>query len=319
MMRGLFQVGLAAGLLLGGAAEAQEMDHSAHQAPASEQLPVESPDSSTPAVPMPEAVAPEGMDHGAHQMPMPDAPPGEASWSYEGRDNPQPRADDRWEMVPGEGSGAFISAPGLGAGERCAAILSNPGVMVDRATRGACAAPGGSEPGDGAANERSLQQPSPAELAAAPLPSAASPGSVPEGRIHLVRMVYDEATGELAFTPERLEIEPGDTVIWINDDAVNEHNVVAYPDRIPAEAEFFEGPLLTEKGQGWSTTFTVPGSYYYHCHPHEAVMRGLVVVGRESRPDEFRQIGADEMTHDHGVASRDDAHDIGQDGDSRED
>jgi plastocyanin len=103
-----------------------------------------------------------------------------------------------------------------------------------------------------------------------------------DGREFIVRMKFDDETGDLYFAPARLEIAPGDTVTWIQDDDINEHNVAAYPDRIPKGSEPFEGPMLTEKGQSWSATFGVPGSYYYHCHPHEAVMRGLIVVGRES-------------------------------------
>lgn len=116
---------------------------------------------------------------------------------------------------------------------------------------------------------------------------------------YVVVMRIDDATGDFAYQPERLEIEPGDTVVWIQADPDNEHNVAAYPSRIPKRAEPFVSPLMTVPGETWSYTFTVPGSYYYHCHPHEALMRGLVVVGRESMPDEFRQSEPGEMSHDH--------------------
>jgi plastocyanin len=114
-------------------------------------------------------------------------------------------------------------------------------------------------------------------------------------------MTYDEEAGSFAFKLARLEIAPGDTVIWINDDPLNEHNVAAYPDRIPAGPEPFESPMFMRLGESWSATFTVPGSYYYHCHPHEAVMRGLIVVGRESSPEEFRALEPGEMEHEHGI------------------
>jgi len=114
-------------------------------------------------------------------------------------------------------------------------------------------------------------------------------------------MIYDEATGALACEPARLEIAPGDTVIWINDDPDNEHNVAAYPDRIPQGVEPFESPMFTRPGESWSTTFTMPGSYYYHCHPHEAVMRGFIVVGHESASEEFRALEPGEMEHEHGI------------------
>lgn len=117
---------------------------------------------------------------------------------------------------------------------------------------------------------------------------------------YVVVMRIDDGTGDFAYQPERLDIEPGDTVIWVQADPDNEHNVAAYPSRIPKGAEPFVSPLMTVPGETWSYTFTVPGSYYLHCHPHEAVMRGLVVVGRESTPDEFRESEPGEMSHDHG-------------------
>jgi plastocyanin len=116
---------------------------------------------------------------------------------------------------------------------------------------------------------------------------------------YVVVMRINDATGDFAYQPERLEIEPGDTVIWVQADPDNEHNVAAYPSRIPKGAEPFASPLMTVPGETWSYTFTVAGSYYLHCHPHEAVMRGLVVVGRESAPDELRESEPGEMSHDH--------------------
>ncbi len=116
---------------------------------------------------------------------------------------------------------------------------------------------------------------------------------------YVVVMRIDEGTGDFAYQPERLEIEPGDTVVWVQADPDNEHNVAAYPSRIPKGAEPFVSPLMTVPGETWSYTFTVPGSYYLHCHPHEAVMRGLIVVGRESGPDEVRESEPGKMSHDH--------------------
>ncbi len=116
---------------------------------------------------------------------------------------------------------------------------------------------------------------------------------------YAVVMRIDDGTGDFAYQPERLEIEPGDTVIWVQADPDSEHNVAAYPSMIPTGAEPFESPLMTVPGETWSYTFITPGSYYYHCHPHEAVMRGLIVVGRESEPGEFREGEPGEMSHDH--------------------
>ncbi|MBM3516570.1 MAG: hypothetical protein FJX56_01545 [Alphaproteobacteria bacterium] len=119
-----------------------------------------------------------------------------------------------------------------------------------------------------------------------------------------VRMVFDEEEGRLFYVPDRLLIEPGDTVRWVHDDPDNEHDVVAYPNRIPEGTEPFMSPRLDARGQSWSHRFEREGTYAYHCHPHEAAgMRGVVIVGRESRPEEFRTLRPGEGEHaDHAQA-----------------
>ena len=73
-------------------------------------------------------------------------------------------------------------------------------------------------------------------------------------------------------------------------------------DGVPKEVEPAASPMLDEEGQSWSYTFTIPGTYRYHCHPHHDLnMRGEVIVDRESEPHEFRE--ADDPHHGH------DAHD----------
>ena len=53
-------------------------------------------------------------------------------------------------------------------------------------------------------------------------------------------------------------------------------------------------------------TFALSGTYRYHCHPHEEVgMKGVIIVDRESRPDEFRKVTSPE-THQHSAGSDDD-------------
>ncbi len=84
------------------------------------------------------------MDHAA--MGHGTAPPADGPWSYKNRSNPAPHRSGRWEMVPVPGYGhMFISTQGVSRELACAA-LDNPGVMVDRATRKACALPERSAP-----------------------------------------------------------------------------------------------------------------------------------------------------------------------------
>lgn len=122
---------------------------------------------------------------------------------------------------------------------------------------------------------------------------------------YAVKMKFNIDTGDHYFEPAKLEIHPGDTVEWIQDDASNEHNVAAYPDRIPADTEPFLSPLLTSPGETWSHTFAKAGSYFYHCHPHEDTgMRGLIIVGRQTPTEELRQPKRGEMLHDLGSGNK---------------
>ncbi len=126
------------------------------------------------------------------------------------------------------------------------------------------------------------------------------------GPQHVVKMKMNEDTGEVYYEPARLEIKSGDTVTWVQDDEFNEHNVVSYPDGIPQSAQLFESAMFDTVGQSFTMTFTESGTYRYHCHPHEEVgMTGVIIVDRESRPEEFRKASSMDM-HDHGASSDED-------------
>jgi plastocyanin len=117
------------------------------------------------------------------------------------------------------------------------------------------------------------------------------------GKVVTVTMVTD-SQGRNIYEPARVEIDRGDTVKWINVSGV--HNTAAYPNRIPRDAFPWEAPLLTQEGQSYARTFFNVGTHAYHCHPHEAVgMKGVVIVERESRSGEFRQLRGGEEDHAH--------------------
>jgi plastocyanin len=121
-----------------------------------------------------------------------------------------------------------------------------------------------------------------------------------------VRMKFNEETGAVYYEPRVLKIKSGDTVTWVQEDTVNEHNVVTYPDGIPNGAKLFESPMMHKKGENWSREFTNSGTYRYHCHPHEAIgMQAMVIVDRESRADEFRKARAGEHSHGEGMSHGD--------------
>lgn len=72
----------------------------------------------------------------------------------------------------------------------------------------------------------------------------------------------------MAFTPLRIEVAPGTTVTWTNDDPVA-HTVTAN------DGSFDSG--LLDSGKSWSRTFSTPGEYNFYCTPHP-FMKGVVVV-----------------------------------------
>ena len=96
----------------------------------------------------------------------------------------------------------------------------------------------------------------PADAAAAP------PRETGGGKKHTVTILG------LKFKPEKIEIEPGDTVVWVNKDD-RDHTVVA------DEGAFESGRI--RNGKSYEKKFDKPGKYNYgdDLHPR---MRGVVVV-----------------------------------------
>ena len=78
------------------------------------------------------------------------------------------------------------------------------------------------------------------------------------------------------FEPSKLKIKSGDTVTFINAQE-DMHNVMF--DVTPKKAGIIIGPEQNKEGSKWSYTFTIPGNYHFHCHPHEALgMQGSLIV-----------------------------------------
>ena len=98
-------------------------------------------------------------------------------------------------------------------------------------------------------------------------------------REHIVTAMSDIDEMRMYFEPRRVDIAVGDTVTWVNEEAM-EHNIMTYPDGYPEGAEGFESPFLEKAGETWSYTFDREGVYEYHCLPHMIMgMRGTVFVG----------------------------------------
>lgn len=93
-------------------------------------------------------------------------------------------------------------------------------------------------------------------------PNAHSRVPASSGRLKAVSI------NRFAFAPAELTVEPGDTVVWTNDDP--------FLHTTAADSEAWSSPELA-RGQRFVLALTRPGRYPYHCAAHP-VMRGLLVV-----------------------------------------
>ncbi len=127
----------------------------------------------------------------------------------------------------------------------------------------------------------------------------------PEPTEHIVEI------GDNFFDPETLQIEPGDTVTFVNIGGMNhtatldpDPDVVRDPDNVimPDDAEIWNSGTL-EPGDEFSITLDVPGEYQYVCLPHEALdMFGQIIVGDdvelEAAPDNDDENDGDDDSND---------------------
>ena len=101
--------------------------------------------------------------------------------------------------------------------------------------------------------------------------------------------------GEFVYTPgtdEPLEIDPGDTVLWIwESDA---HNV--NPTEIPDDSTWEGHQDIEDTGFEYEHTFEVEGSYHYVCDPHvdQGMVADLVVGDPPEADDEDVEDDVDE-------------------------
>lgn len=114
----------------------------------------------------------------------------------------------------------------------------------------------------------------------------------------------DNAKKQNFFSPDNLTIQPGDTVIF--EDAQDGPHDVMFNVVPKGVNEMIMSPQMEKKGEKFSYTFTVPGTYKFHCHPHEALgMTGTLIVGAPSKPGETKKVSH----HDMGVKAADGADD----------
>jgi plastocyanin len=73
------------------------------------------------------------------------------------------------------------------------------------------------------------------------------------------------------FSPAELEIPVGTTVRWVNEERRTSHDIY-FPDQDLASERLFPE-------ESWEHRFDEPGTYEYHCRPHEdRDMRGTIHV-----------------------------------------
>lgn len=108
------------------------------------------------------------------------------------------------------------------------------------------------------------------------------------------------------FSPSELTIQPGDTVTFVNtQDDMHDVMFVEVPKGVD---EMIMSPMHEKEGDKFSHTFNVPGTYKFHCHPHEALgMNGILIVGQVSKPGETVKMDHHKMGKIHDDAMKDGA------------
>lgn len=100
------------------------------------------------------------------------------------------------------------------------------------------------------------------------------------------------------FSPDILEIKPGDSVTFVPTDTG--HNSAAKRGMVPEGVERWNSPLDKE----FTVTLTEPGVYGYICVPHyEVGMVGLIVV-RENPTDEIPNLKKAKKVRHPGMAKK---------------
>jgi len=97
------------------------------------------------------------------------------------------------------------------------------------------------------------------------------------------------------FSPDKLTIQPGDTVTFENaQDEIHDVMFVNVPKQVD---EMIMSPSQEKKGDKFSYTFTVPGTYKFHCHAHEQLgMEGTLIVGQASKAGETKAMDHHKLT-----------------------
>ena len=106
---------------------------------------------------------------------------------------------------------------------------------------------------------------------------------------HEVKMLSSHDCQMMVFEPPVINIQPGDTVRWLN--ANPGHNTASIDSMIPSNAKGWNGKMNEEI----VVKFTEQGVYGYKCTPHYILgMVGLVIVGSSDSNFEKVKVLAEE-------------------------
>ena len=95
----------------------------------------------------------------------------------------------------------------------------------------------------------------------------------------------------MAWSPNDITIEVGDSVTWINN-GTGSHNLNGTTATFPANPESF-GDLNVGTNWVFGKRFNIPGVYLYRCDPHSVVMTGKVTVvdpAAAIKPNQLTQV-----------------------------
>lgn len=122
---------------------------------------------------------------------------------------------------------------------------------------------------------------------------AATPAFAKE---YTIKEITDyDAKKQNFFSPDKLTIQPGDTVTFVNaQDEIHDVMFVNVPKQVD---EMIMSSKHEKKGDKFSYTFTVPGTYKFHCHAHEQLgMEGTLIVGQASKAGETKAMDHHKLT-----------------------
>ena len=84
------------------------------------------------------------------------------------------------------------------------------------------------------------------------------------------------ASNGLNFSPSDMEVTPGTTITWTDQDNSAAHDIAFTS--VPAGASAPGNSPNLAVGSTFQVTLTTPGTYHYECQYHSSWMHGIIVV-----------------------------------------